>query len=159
LSIEVAETRYPFIVDQFTLNIVDGGHGQWRGGYGLIKDYRITNSKTFVTASFGRNKFPPWGLAGGMLGTPNAVEVRTTDGNVEQRGRFSKEELMTGDVVRFITGMGGGYGDPLKRDPQAVLDDVLDGYITPGIARKVYGVAVVGDPAGIDEAETCRLRE
>ncbi|MCK4411552.1 hydantoinase B/oxoprolinase family protein, partial [Candidatus Bipolaricaulota bacterium] len=78
---------------------------------------------------------------------------------VEQRGRFSKEELMTGDIVRFITGMGGGYGDPMKRDPQAVLDDVLDGYITPEIARKVYGVAVVGDPAGIDEAETRRLRE
>jgi N-methylhydantoinase B len=158
LSIEVAETRYPFIVDQFALNIADGGHGQWRGGYGLVKDYRITNSKAFVTASFGRNKFPPWGLAEGMSGTPNLVEVHTTNGKVEPRGRFSKEELMEGDVVRFITGMGGGYGDPMKRDPQAVLDDVIDGYITVEIAEKVYGVAVVGDPAEIDEVETHRLR-
>jgi len=159
LSVEVAETRYPFIVDQFCLSTANGGHGKWRGGYGLVKDYRITNSKTFVTASFGRNKFPPWGLAKGMPGTPNSVEVRTAAGNVEQRGRFSKEELATGDVVRFITGMGGGYGDPMKRDPQAVLDDVLDGYITPQIARKVYGVAVVGDPVGIDEVKTNQLRE
>jgi len=159
LSVEVAETRYPFIVDQFCLSTANGGHGKWRGGYGLVKDYRITNSKTFVTASFGRNKFPPWGLAKGMPGTPNSVEVRTAAGNVEQRGRFSKEELATGDVVRFITGMGGGYGDPMKRDPQAVLDDVLDGYVTPQIARKVYGVAVVGDPVRIDEVKTNQLRE
>ena len=158
LSIEVAETRYPFIVDQFALNIADGGHGQWRGGYGLVKDYRITNSKAFVTASFGRNKFPPWGLADGMSGTPNLVEVRTADGNVEQRGRFSTEELERGDVVRFITGMGGGYGDPRKRSPQAVLGDVLDGYITRETAEKVYGVAIVGDPPTLDEAETRRLR-
>jgi len=158
LSIEVAETRYPFIVDQFALNIADGGHGQWRGGYGLVKDYRITNSKAFVTASFGRNKFPPWGLANGMSGTPNLVEVRTADGNVEQRGRFSTEELERGDVVRFITGMGGGYGDPRKRSPQAVLGDVLDGYITRETAEKVYGVAIVGDPPTLDEAETRRLR-
>lgn len=159
LSVEVAETRYPFIVDQFALNIVDGGHGQWRGGYGLVKDYRITNSKAFVTASFGRNKFPPWGLSDGMPGTPNAVEMRTVDGGVEKSGRFSNYHLETGGVVRFITGMGGGYGDPMKRDPQAVLDDVMDGCITQKIAEDVYGVVVLGDPLHIDSAATKRLRE
>jgi len=138
--------------------VVDGGHGKWRGGYGLVKDYRITNSSAFVTASFGRNKFPPWGLAGGMHGTPNSVEMRTTDGGIERRGRFSKEELHEGDVARFITGMGGGYGDPMERDPQAVLDDVMDGYITQQTAEKVYGVALTGDPLAIDEVTTKHLR-
>jgi N-methylhydantoinase B len=159
LSIEVAETRYPFIVDQFALNIVDGGHGKWRGGYGLVKDYRITNSSAYVTASFGRNKFPPWGLAGGMPGTPNSVEMRTTDGKVERRGRFSKEELHKGDVARFITGMGGGYGNPKERDPQAVLDDVIDGYITQETAEDVYGVVILEDPLHIDTEATKRMRE
>jgi len=158
LSIEVAETRYPLIVDQYALNVADGGHGQWRGGFGLIKDYRITNSRAYVTASFGRNRFPPWGLAGGHPGTPNEVEIHTTDGKVEKKGRFSNRELKQGDVVRFITGTGGGYGDPKKRDPQLVLEDVLDGYISPEVAREIYGVAVVGDPPMIDEAETRRLR-
>lgn len=158
LSIEVAETRYPFIVDQYGLNIVDGGHGQWRGGYGLVKDYRITNSKAFVTASFGRNKFPPWGLAEGMLGTPNMVEVRTKDGAVERRGRFSKEELGEGDVARFITGMGGGYGNPMDRDPDAVCADVIDGYITREVAEKTYGVVLVGDPMRVNLDATQRLR-
>ena len=159
LSIEVAETRYPFIVDQFALNIVDGGHGEWRGGYGLVKDYRITNSSAYVTASFGRNKFPPWGLAEGMPGTPNSVEMRTTDGEIERRGRFSKEELHKGDVARFITGMGGGYGDPRKRDPQAVLNDVMDGYITQKVAEDVYKVVIVGDPLHVDAEATARMRK
>jgi len=159
LSIEVAETRYPLIVDQFALNIVDGGHGQWRGGFGLVKDYRITNSQAFVTASFGRNKFPPWGLAGGMDGTPNLVEVRKSTGEAERRGRFSNEVLHRGDVVRFITGMGGGYGDPKKRDPQAVLNDVLDGYVTRETAERVYGVAITGEPPRIDEQKTRKLRK
>jgi N-methylhydantoinase B len=158
LSVEVAETRYPLVVDQFALNIASGGHGAWRGGFGLVKDYRITNSQAFVTASFGRNRFPPWGLAGGSPGTPNVAVVLATTGKVQERGRFSNEVLKKGDVVRFITGTGGGYGGPHKRDSQAVLGDVLDGYITKETAREVYGVAIVGDPPRIDRETTDRLR-
>ena len=159
LSIEVAETRYPFLVDQFGLNTADGGHGQWLGGRGLIKDYRITNLEARVTASFGRSSFPPWSLAGGTEGSPNLVEIRREDGSIERRGRFSNETLKRGDVVRFVTGSGGGYGDPLKRAPERVLEDVLDGYIGVEAAREVYGVAISGDPLRVDGAETARLRE
>jgi N-methylhydantoinase B len=158
LSIEVAETRYPLIVDQFGLNIADAGHGKWRGGFGLIKDYRITNSNAFVTASFGRNRFPPWGLAGGRDGSPNQAEVHSNDGRVEQRGRFSNEVLSKGTVVRFITGTGGGYGDPKQRDLQLVLNDVVDGYISRETARSVYGVAIGGERPRVDAKETERLR-
>ena len=159
LSIEVAETRYPMIVDQFSLNVADGGHGEWPGGHGLIKDYRITNSEALVTASFGRNKYPPWGLAGGQDGTPNEVEIRRANGGIERRGRFSSEVLGDGDVVRFITGTGGGYGDPRKRDPMNVLDDVLDGYVSIDAARDVYGVVLEGEPLHVDEAKTAAARE
>ena len=158
LSVEVAETRYPILVDQFALNVADGGHGRWPGGHGLIKDYRIANSQALVTASFGRNRYPPWGLAGGQDGTPNQAEVHRTDGSVERRGRFSSEILREGDVIRFITGTGGGYGDPNVRDPQAVLDDVLDGFVSIDAARAIYGVAIVGTPPRIDEEETASLR-
>ena len=159
LSIEVAETRYPFLVDQFGLNTADGGHGQWLGGRGLIKDYRITNLEARVTASFGRSSFPPWSLAGGTEGSPNLVEIRREDGSIERRGRFSNETLKRGDVVRFVTGSGGGYGDPVERAPERVLEDVLDGYIGVEAAREVYGVAISGDPLRVDGAETARLRE
>ena len=159
LSIEVAETRYPFLVDQFGLNTADGGHGRWLGGRGLIKDYRITNLEARVTASFGRSSFPPWSVAGGTEGSPNLVEIRREDGSIERRGRFSNETLKRGDVVRFVTGSGGGYGDPVERAPERVLEDVLDGYIGVEAAREVYGVAISGDPLRVDGAETARLRE
>ena len=159
LSIEVAETRYPFLVDQFALNTADGGHGERVGGRGLIKDYRITNSQARVTASFGRSKFPPWALAGGTEGAPNAVEIRRANGKVERCGRLSNETLGEGDVVRFITGSGGGYGDPCQRDPSAVLSDVLAGYVTAEAAREVYGVVIEGDPLRVSEARTAQLRK
>ena len=159
LSVEVAETRYPFLVDQFALNTADGGHGRWVGGRGLIKDYRITNSQARVTASFGRSKFPPWALVGGTAGVSNIAEIRRADGTIERRGRFSNEPLARGDVARFITGSGGGYGDPRRRDPSSVLDDVLDGYISDETAREVYGVAIEGDPLHVNEAKTAQLRK
>jgi len=159
LSVEVAETRYPFLVDQFALNTAEGGHGRWVGGRGLIKDYRITNSTAYVTASFGRSRFPPWALFGGTEGVPNIAEIHRADGSVERRGRFSNERLAHGDVVRFITGSGGGYGDPRERDPERVLADVLDGYIGVEVAREVYGVAIERDPLRVDVAKTARLRE
>jgi len=158
LSVEVAETRYPFLVDQFALHPAGGGHGKWRGGLGLAKDYRILNSKAFVTASFGRSRFPPWGLAGGGEGAPNRVQVRPVDGPPEEQGRFSNRELRRGDVVRFLTGTGGGYGDPRARPPEAVLDDVLDGYISGEAARNVYQVALSGVPLRVDVKATARLR-
>ena len=158
LSVEVAETRYPFRVDQFALHPAGGGHGEWRGGLGVAKDYRILNSKAFVTASFGRSRFPPWGLAGGGEGAPNRVQVRPVDGPPEEQGRFSNRELRRGDVVRFLTGTGGGYGDPRARPPEAVLDDVLDGYISGEAARNVYQVALSGVPLRVDVKATARLR-
>ena len=158
LSVEVAETRYPFLVDRFALNTAEGGHGRWVGGRGLIKDYRITNSAAQVTASFGRSRYPPWALAGGSEGVPNVVEILRADGAIERRPRFSSERLARGDVVRFITGSGGGYGDPRTRDPKAVLDDVLDGRLTLEAAREVYGVVLVGEPMIVDEAATAVAR-
>jgi len=58
-----------------------------------------------------------------------------------------------------MTGSGGGYGSPRRRDPSAVFEDVLDGYLSTDMARNLYGVALGGDPLAIDEAETARLRE
>jgi len=158
LSVEVAETRYPLRVDRFGLSTADGGHGRWVGGRGLIKDYRITNQRASITASFGRSRFPPWALAGGAEGAPNYVEIHRADGRVERRSRLSNQPLREGDVVRFVTGSGGGYGDPRARPATAVLDDVLDGLISVQAARDIYGVVLSGDPLSLDEPATARLR-
>jgi N-methylhydantoinase B len=158
LSAEVAEAKYPFLVERFALHEAGEGHGQWRGGLGIVKDYRILNSSARITASFGRSRFPPWGLAGGQEGSPNRVEVTYPDGRMETRGRFSNELAPAGTLVRFITGTGGGYGEPKDRDAERVLDDVANGYITRQDAEAVYGVALTAEPLSIDWARTKRLR-
>jgi len=158
LSAEVAEAKYPLLVERFALHEAGEGHGQWRGGLGIVKDYRILNSSARITASFGRSRFPPWGLAGGQEGSPNRVEVTYPDGRMETRGRFSNELAPAGTLVRFITGTGGGYGEPKDRDAERVLDDVANGYITRQDAEAVYGVALTAEPLSIDWTRTKRLR-
>lgn len=158
LSIEVAETRYSIIVDQFALNITDAGHGKYRGGFGIIKDYKAVNDEIKVTASFGRSKFAPWGIDGGGKGSPNYVEMHHNDGEVLKRGRFSTHPLSEGEFARFYTGTGGGYGDPMKRDPEKVLSDVLDDYISLDIAREVYGVVIDPETMTINKEKTQQLR-
>jgi len=158
LSAEVAEAKYPLLVEQFALHEAGEGHGQWRGGLGIVKDYRILNSSARITASFGRSRFPPWGLAGGQEGSPNRVEVTYPDGRMETRGRFSNELAPAGTLVRFITGTGGGYGEPKDRDAERVLDDVANGYVTREDAETVYGVALTAEPLSIDWMRTKRLR-
>lgn len=80
---EGCETRYGVLVDQYALDIVDGGAGEYRGGRGLVRDYRITSEWAGVTATFGRHKFLPWGMNGGQDGSRNYVEFIHEDGRRE----------------------------------------------------------------------------
>ena len=158
MPVEVCETRYPLLVDQFAFNTEAGGAGRWRGGFGLIRDYRVTAAHADLTASFGRFKFPPWGAAGGDDGSVNAIEIIPAgEHQASQRaGRFARKRLQRGDVARLITAVGGGYGDPLQREPARVAADVREGYLTPELARQSYGVALC--EGHVDEAATAELR-
>jgi N-methylhydantoinase B len=94
-----------------------------------------------LTVGFGRNKFPPWGVAGGHAGSPNYVEVVRVDGSGERFGKVARYPLKEGDLVRLITGTGGGAGDPREREPDLVRADLEDGLVTEREAREVYGPA------------------
>ncbi|MFQ5794289.1 MAG: hydantoinase B/oxoprolinase family protein [Candidatus Bipolaricaulia bacterium] len=142
IPIEVAETRYGILVDQFALAIEDGGAGRHRGGRGLVRDYRIVGDEAFLTATFGRHKFPPWGMAGGQQGSPNYVKILHADGQETVFGKTARYRLKRDEVARLVTGTGGGYGDPSERDPQQVRDDLRAGYITAEQAEWDYGVRV-----------------
>ena len=89
--------------------------------------------------------FPPWGVAGGQDGSPNYVEVlRAGGGNAQRFGKASRFSLRRGDLVRLVTGTGGGYGDPREREPKLVLEDLRDEIITGREAAEVYGVPAIG---------------
>jgi N-methylhydantoinase B len=142
LPIEVTETIYGILVDRYQFDVVEGGEGTFRGGRGLIRDYRIiSDAGGSITATFGRHKFRPWGVAGGRDGSPNAVQIRFGDGRPPVTvGKTARYPLAKGDVARLITGTGGGWGDPRQRPRELVLADLCAELITEDVARRVYGL-------------------
>jgi N-methylhydantoinase B len=140
IPIEITETRYGVTVDQYAFHNEDGGAGEFRGGKGVVLDYRVVGDELFLTGTFGRHKFMPWGLNGGQDGSPNGISVIRKDGRVEGPfGKVARLRLAKGDVARLVTATGGGYGDPARRPPAKVASDVRDGYITPEQASRFYG--------------------
>ena len=159
MPVEVCEARYPLLVDQFAFHTAaEGGAGRWRGGFGLVRDYRVAAPQADLTASFGRFKFPPWGAAGGHDGSVNAIEIIPA-GHEEptlRTGRCARHRLRRGDVARLITAAGGGHGDPLQREPARVMADLREGYLSAERARAIYGVVSCG--YAVDEAATAATR-
>jgi N-methylhydantoinase B len=140
IPVEVCETRYGVRVDRYALENVGAGAGRYRGGLGLVRDYRITSDWAGVTATFGRFKYLPWGLAGGRDGSRNFVELVHEDGRVEVVGKCARHMLKKGELVRLHTGTGGGYGEPRRRPRDEVEEDLRDGYVTPEQVAREYGV-------------------
>ncbi len=136
---EVAEARYGLSVDQAALNAEPGGEGQWRGGKGIDTHYRVLADNNFLSLGYTRTRIPPWGVAGGLDGSTNYVELTRTDGTSERFSFATNVTVNKGDVIRIVTANGGGYGDPAKRTPDMVAEDVKDGYLTPERAKEIYG--------------------
>lgn len=129
LPVEVAETRYPVRIERFALNTEPGGDGRYRGGFGCIREYRVL-APTHLTASFGRHRTPPWGVAGGRPGTPNRIRIFGADGRLRwEGGRVARHPLAPGDRVQLITGVGGGWGPPEARHPEDAARDHRLGYV------------------------------
>jgi N-methylhydantoinase B len=143
IPLEIAEARYPVRARRYEFHTEPGGAGRWRGGNGVVREFEIVSEEAIVTATLGRHRYPPWGLAGGKGGTTNRIEILSGDGEVlERRGKTARHPLARGQVLRLVTGTGGGYGDPRERPPEQVAADVADGYISAEQAREAYGVAV-----------------
>ena len=169
---EVCEDRYPLLVDQFAFNLTPAGvqfafnltpagAGHYRGGFGLVRDYRILCEKAELTTTFGRHRFPPWGGVGGREGSPNGVAVIPAGHSepVVWRGKLARYPLRRGDIVRLVTGAGGGYGDPLTRDPASVQQDIRNELLTAEDARRLYGVVIDPVSQTVDQAATAALRQ
>lgn len=136
---EVNEARNGVMVDRMELNTGPGGEGEFTGGRGIIMDYRVRAADGYLTAGYTRSKFPAWAMEGGKEGSPNLVEFRPTVGEPARYAFVSGLSTKPGDVIRVITGNGGGYGDPKRRDPARVAEDVKNGLITPERAAAIYG--------------------
>jgi N-methylhydantoinase B len=153
--VEVVETRFPVLVERYALDdAARGGAGRYRGGLGTVREYRIHGGRSVVGyGSFSRFRQPPWPLAGGTPGTPNAIEYETAAGTMRV-GRTARVELREGDVARAVTGAGGGYGPPGERSAAQVREDVLDGYVSVEQASDEYGVVLDPSTLVLDEDAT-----
>jgi N-methylhydantoinase B len=143
---EVWETRYPFLVEKIELAPDSGGAGRHRGGLGIDVHYRAL-AEVFVTCNIERTKLAPWGLFGGRPARANSWRVRNPDGTFNEYTKITGLRLPAGAVVELSTGGGGGYGDPSERDPEAIRQDVREGYVTAPAARREYVQAFSDDPA------------
>jgi N-methylhydantoinase B len=132
----------PLICDRYEVrDDVAPGAGKFRGGSGVVKSQRYL-TPGFMTHESDRHEDAPWGVFGGKEGAVGKMEIHNihTGETRNEYSKFSGMRTEIGDVVSYFSPSGGGYGDPLERDPNKVLDDVLDGFITPDHARDDYGV-------------------
>ncbi|MFS0646874.1 hydantoinase B/oxoprolinase family protein [Siminovitchia sp. 179-K 8D1 HS] len=143
IPIEVAETRYGVLVDEYSLRCDGAGAGEYIGGSGVIRSYRALSDDQKLSATFGRHQFRPWGMKGGENGSSNYVKILKKDGQVVgPLGVTARYPLNQGDVAQLVTATGGGYGNPLKRPAEKVAKDVKNGYISAAQAKEKFGVEI-----------------
>ena len=140
MPIEVFESKFPARITEYGYRRDSAGAGRWRGGNGIIREYRMTTD-TELSLWFERSGNPAWGLFGGQDGLPPKVIINPGSSREIRRLKANRMPLREGDRVRCYTGGGGGYGDPLERDPGAVAADLADGHISEQYARKHHGRA------------------
>lgn len=155
---EILESTFPLVVDRCELIPDSGGPGRHRGGVGSRTDFRLTAPGLFY-ATIEKGKTPHWGIFGGKEGLRNYALVHSKrDGEFEVL-KNPAVFLDANDSVSVIAGGGGGYGDPLERDPGAVQRDVVEGYVTIERARSDYGVVISPGTLEIDTRATAELRK
>ena len=161
LPAEFTETRFPLRVERLALAADSGGPGRRRGGLGYLKEFRVLRDAYFLSVA-DRSILGCWGLDGGKAGA--SFKVTVDPGGPGERvlpGLVDDEPIPAGTLVRVETTGGGGWGDPLEREPELVGVDVLQGKVSERAAREEYGVIVrVIDGAGfeIDVEATTALR-
>src|SRR5262249_3339275 len=128
--VEVLETLFPVFVEQRALRTDSGGPGRQRGGLGVRSDIRILGDDVRLASAFDRYRFAPHGLEGGLVGATSDLIIRDEQGVERSANRSSAVPLQHGTTVSHLSGGGGGFGDPLERDPESVRRDVIAGYVS-----------------------------
>ncbi|MCP4693643.1 MAG: hydantoinase B/oxoprolinase family protein, partial [Desulfobacterales bacterium] len=158
--VEILESDTPLIVEKRELIMDSGGPGKMKGGLGRRVVLKIPDDEhaplppVHLGIQSGRYQYAPEGLFGGEKGSKARFLVNGKQGNP-----YGLTRLMPGDAVTMDAAGGGGYGDPLKRDPELVEEDVRNGYVSVESARHNYGVVIHPETMKTDLDETEKLRK
>lgn len=157
-SIEAIEATYPLLVEKYGLVPDSEGPGRHRGGVGIVRELRLTGEEATLTISSDRSEIQPWGVFGGK--GAGCGRWTLVDGKGAERELPSKitTSIAKGEKIIFRTAGGGGWGDPLERDPKKVEDDVAEGLISAEKARREYGVVFHQGGVTLDLEGTEQLR-
>ncbi|MDT4981554.1 MAG: N-methylhydantoinase [Pseudonocardiales bacterium] len=161
LPSEFTESRFPFIVERLGLAMDSGGAGQFRGGLGYEKHIRMRKDAHFMSIA-DRSILACWGVKGGKAGKSFQVTIDPGSPNEHDVDALVDAEFVpAGTVIRVRTTGGGGWGDPLDRDSDLVVRDVLWAKVSRTGAADDYGVVITGpdDEPSLDVEATQTLRE
>jgi N-methylhydantoinase B len=163
LPIEALEMEFPLVmIRRYELRKDSGGAGENRGGLGIIREFETMYDGISYTGLGDRQKIAPWGLEGGMEGAGGAYYLHKPDGSITQLPSKCTDILLKkGDIISVCTPGSGGYGNPFKREPERVLEDVIESKVSAGKAAELYGVAVMEIEGNyvLDREKTSALRE
>ena len=158
--IEVMEQYYPVLFEEYSLHEGSGGAGEYRGGFGVNYTIRLRRGDARASMVMDHGRTGPLGALGGADGGVNKVRIER-GGKSYFPPHLSKDQdiaLAPDDRIYVSTPGGGGFGDPLKRDPLRVAKDVMRGYYTPAQAESLFGV-VLGADGAVDSKRTKTLRQ
>ncbi len=155
---EMVEADVPIAVERYALVPDTGGPGRFRGGLAVERHLRFKADGATLQIRSDRRDHPPYGLNGGKAGAPSDVVIRRADGRVQPQVAKFLTTVNDGDLFKVRLAGGGGHGDPLTRDPAAVLADVREEKLTAQHARDAYGVVIVEPGPVVDVAATTALR-
>jgi N-methylhydantoinase B len=157
--IEVMEQYYPVLFEEYSLHEGSGGAGEFRGGFGVNYAIRVRRGNARASMVMDHGRTGPLGALGGSDGGVNkvAIERKGETYRPPHRSKDQDIELAPGDLIRVSTPGGGGYGDPVRRDPRKVARDVARGYYTREEVESRFGVALSADGT-VDARRTAQLR-
>ncbi len=158
-AIEGMELKCPVIVEKRELRTDSGGAGKHRGGLGIdVLVYNLVKGRWNFQGSIRRGS-PPWGLKGGRAGTSHTLLLKEPgDRDFGERNEAGHPVAADSQVI-VRTGGGGGWGDPLERDPDKVRWDVIEGFVSRAAADRDYGVVLLDPDLAVDTAATADLRK
>jgi N-methylhydantoinase B len=157
-SVEITEAEQPLAVECYELIGDRGGAGMFRGGAPYRRAYRFLGDEAVISIRSDRRDILPYGLYGGYPGEPSMNYFVRAGGTPELQPAKFHSHLRYGDVFIHETAGAGGWGDPLQREPERVLRDVRNGFVSPRAASDQYGVMLTPDGSAVDPAATQRQR-
>jgi len=161
MPLEIVESDTPLIAVKKEMICDSGGPGKMRGGLAKEVAWKVPDDEyapippVRIVSMGGRFKYPAKGLFGGKPGTRFVAIIGD---KVYDKG-IADENAYPGDIIRYYSASGGGYGDPLERDPEKVEEDVINEYVSLEKAKEDYGVVIDPKTMKVDVAATEKLRE